>query len=143
MFCIKVKGRDVTSPTSFGRLQVGEFQEDFEMDLSFWSPRDYERQWRQGLERLVEKEGASCLISSMSRPESANFVFLWLLYRDEDRVFVQQFVLILDECSEAFRPEDPYRHVPSREIVSEDGELVSEWKTEVSEVSRFLAEAPF
>ncbi|MFK4067338.1 hypothetical protein [Streptomyces sp. NPDC029674] len=122
-----------------GRISVGEFSEHFPMDLSYWDVDDYRASWARAL-RVVDgrDEATSCLVSSISDPATANFVFCWPVYRSGPDVRIQNSVVFLDELTEPFRPDEPWRSVGPRSTVDEDGNQVSEWQTDISAVRRFL-----
>jgi len=137
-FDVRFVERPSRSGYAYAKVSIGDFEEAFEVDLSFWTRREYEWQWRDGLKRLVSGEPRSCLIASLSDPRSANFVFLWSMYAMGGNVVFQNRVLFLDEVDERFDPSDPYRHVGPREAVSTGGEPVSEWDVPVESIAEFL-----
>ncbi|MGB6904684.1 MAG: hypothetical protein WBD98_17770, partial [Acidobacteriaceae bacterium] len=49
---------------AIGQITLGAFVEEFEMVLSVWSRERYERQWREGIQRLLDGKSKSCLITS-------------------------------------------------------------------------------
>ncbi|MCX4452872.1 hypothetical protein OOK58_12335 [Streptomyces sp. NBC_01728] len=123
-----------------GRIVVGDFTEAFPMDLTFWDSEHYEKSWANALRRLEGADVAtSCLVSSITDPKTANFVFCWPLYRIRDDVFAQNSLIILNELDNAFDPESPWLSVGPREIVDEDGNKISEWRTDIGTVREFRA----
>jgi hypothetical protein len=138
MFSIDVLERQ--APVGRGRITIGDFAEEFEMDLSFWAAEQYETSWRDAFLQLASATGAvSCLVTSMADPADANFVFCWPLYRDGDTVRVRNNVLFLDELDEPFDPERPWASVPADfEAADEDGNRISEWTTDMSQVYEFM-----
>ncbi|WP_406158910.1 hypothetical protein OG298_16330 [Streptomyces sp. NBC_01005] len=121
-----------------GRVTVGDFSESFLMDLSFWMVADYSRSWERALRELeVSENSTSCLISSITDPETANFIFCWPIYREGEAVRVQNSIIFLDGLEEEFNPQEPWRYVKARSLVDEDGNQISEWSTTTSEVRRF------
>ncbi|MBV6702721.1 hypothetical protein KV557_37440 [Kitasatospora aureofaciens] len=113
------------------------------MDLSFWSVGDYRQSWARALQALDATEVCdSCLVTSITEPESSNFIFCWPLYRRGEDVFVQNSLIFLDELEIKFNPEEPWLSVGARQTVNEDGIRISEWKTSISEVRRFLQMDP-
>lgn len=140
-FSLRIEQPDAGTQVTVGSIHIDDFSETFQVDLSYWDIGDYLAQWRAGLTRIAEGEVSSCIISSISRPQSANFVFLWLLYRDGGHVFVQQQVLFLDELEGPFDPTEPYRHVPPRVTISDDGDDISEWETSIDAIERFVSAA--
>ncbi|MFM9695743.1 hypothetical protein [Streptomyces europaeiscabiei] len=121
-----------------GRVTVGGFSESFPMDLSFWTVGDYSRSWERALRELeASKYSTSCLISSITDPETANFIFCWPIYREREDVYVQNSIIFLDGLEEQFNPQEPWCYVEARGLVDEDGNKVSEWSTTTSQVRRF------
>jgi hypothetical protein len=127
------------SPTALGRITVDGFFETFEMSLTFWNAEAYRASWREALEALEQRDNAiSCLVSSITDPATSNFVFCWPLYRNGDDVFVQNAVIFLEDLTESFDPERPWLSVRPHASVDEDGNTISEWLTDMSQVRSFL-----
>jgi hypothetical protein len=129
------------SPTALGRITVDGFFETFEMSLTFWNAEEYRASWRDALGELGKRDNAtSCLVSSITDPSTSNFVFCWPLYRNGDDVFVQNAVIFLEDLTESFDPARPWLSVRPHASVDEDGNRISEWLTDMSEVRRFLSQ---
>jgi hypothetical protein len=106
--------------------------EDFESPLWFWKTADYERQWTQGIQRILEGEPKSCLITALIEPiQPADYVFgsWWKLYVDGVNVIVQHQLLIGDVVGAAFAVTDPYSAVPDYRPPTAEGESLSSWTT--------------
>lgn len=122
-----------------GEITIGQFCKTFRMSLSFWSTDDYRRSWERALRALTcDERAVSCLISSITDPESSNFIFCWPLYREGEVVYVQNSLMFLDKLSRRFDPEEPWRSVDSRQVSDEDGNRISEWTTGIGELRQFL-----
>lgn len=130
---------DTSWPDGRGEIRIGDFRERFEVSFEYWSPSDYERQWREALGTLAEEGGASALITSMTNPRSANFLFWWPAYREDEMVFFQNGVLLLDDLTKPFDVSRYDEFVPPRERVTEDGEPISEWWVPIADIREFLA----
>lgn len=124
--------------TVVGMIEIGDFRERFQASLSFWSPADYVRSWRAGLEWITGNNTKSCLITSMYDPQNASLIVWWPMYRDGENVWIQNYLLLLEEIEESFAPDDPYPLIPDRVIVDEEGQKLSEWHTTVTAVKHFL-----
>ncbi|MEU7643596.1 hypothetical protein [Streptomyces huasconensis] len=126
-----------------GRISVGDFSEDFPMDLSYWGVDDYRASWVRAL-RIVagQDEATSCFVSSLTDPATANFVFCWPVYRSGPDVHIQNSIIFLDELTDPFLPDEPWRSVEPRSTVDEDGHQISEWHTDISAVREFLTACP-
>lgn len=121
-----------------GVIRIGEFSESFSCSLSYWERSSYLSQWREGLRRLLDGKGSSAIVTSMYNPESANFIFWWVMYAKGQSVYIQNHVLFLDELKVFFDEADVYRFVPDREVVADDGELISEWVIDVNDIRECL-----
>ncbi|MFD4634289.1 hypothetical protein ACFVYR_17930 [Streptomyces sp. NPDC058284] len=60
-----------------GRITVGDFSEDFPMDLSYWSADDYRDSWLRALRRVdaARDEVDSCLVATVD--EDGNEISEW------------------------------------------------------------------
>lgn len=110
-----------------GTIRAGNFEERFEAPTEFWTPERYESQWAEAVRRLGPQTPRSCLITSITNPASANFLFWWPMYLIGERVHVQNHVLFFSEIKGSFDPSNPYPHIPERTVTNEDGERISEW----------------
>lgn len=121
-----------------GVICLGDFQEQFAAELTFWSISDYEHHWRNALARLLRGSVRSCLITSISNPELANFITWWPIYRAGDLLHVQNQNLLIKDIESPFDAENPYSHIPPREIHTASGGKISEWNIVVDDVRLFL-----
>jgi hypothetical protein len=120
-----------------GRITIDYFVEDFESPLWFWKTADYERQWAEGIQRILDGEPKSCLITSLIDPvRTGDYVFgsWWTLYRDGVNVILQQQLLIGDVVGARFNVTDPYSAVPDYRATTEEGEPLSSWITSLDEL---------
>lgn len=76
----------------------------------------------------------SALITSMRDPLNMNFVFLWVLFYEGEKVFVQNQIIFLDEIGGEFNPDKVNGYVGSRIEFNEDGQRISGWVVSLSEV---------
>ncbi len=121
-----------------GRITIDDFVEDFESPLWFWKTANYERQWAQGIQRILEGAPKSCLITSLIEPiRTADYVFgaWWKLYLDGINVIVQQQLLIGDVVGAVFDVADPYSAVPDYRPTTVEGEPLSSWTTSLHELT--------
>lgn len=122
-----------------GVITVGTFRESFVSLLPFWDERRYERHWHDAVQRLINTDCDSCLISSIADPSVSEILFWWPMYRDGERVYVQNSILLYSALSSPFNPADPFSSVPPRTMINEVGERVSEWCVDLEELRAFLA----
>jgi len=138
-FSIEFTGVDGSDPlVAIGELRLGDDREQFESVLGYWKQDDYAASWAAGLQRLLAGASVSCLATSISDPASANFVEVWPLYREGERVHVQSSLLFLDQLPRRFDPHAPWDSVGPRETIDEDGAEISEWHVRLSDVRDFL-----
>lgn len=128
-----------TEGIAHGRITIGSFSEVFEASLEFWTEDDYKRHWNSAIRRTTEGNVKSCLITSITNPQTANFLFWWPVYRDGDQAVFQNQVLFLHESRASFNPAEPYDFVPDRETLSEDGAPVSEWRVPLACFEDYLS----
>src|SRR5262245_51858075 len=138
-FWIRYEGPTSHDPElGYGRIKIDDFEQRFEMDLSFWSSSHYQRHWLEGAERLLAGAGVSCLISAMRDPRTANFIEWWPLYRLGDEVKIQNQLVLMQNLPGILDPAHPFRLVPPRTIVSTEGTPISEWTTSLNALQRFV-----
>lgn len=121
-----------------GEIVIDDFRERFVSLQSFWSASRYEAHWREAVERIVRDGERSCLITSIADPARSEMLFWWPMYREHDRVYVQNGMLFFGQLQGSFDPENPFPSVPDRTMINEDGERVSEWSLPVSDLQAFL-----
>lgn len=126
---------------AYGRIQIGDFDERFVVCLDFWNVDDYRRQWKQALTRLLHSAKQSCLITSLSDPQKANFITWWPIYQVKGTLHFQNQNLFLNQLRGSFNYRMPYRHVPRRVTVTESGETISEWVLPIDAIRQFFAES--
>jgi hypothetical protein len=138
-FSIAFTGFDEQDPmVAIGKLRLRDHDEYFESVLGFWGADDYERSWSVGLRRVLAGETTSCLATSVTNPPTANFVEVWPLYREGNDVYVQNCLIFLDQLSHEFDADAPWESVSPRETVDEDGQVISEWKVNLTDIREFL-----
>jgi hypothetical protein len=143
VFAIELVGQDPATESARGRITLGDFAEEFDADLTYWDTGDYQRSWHQALTVLeTDDKATSCLVSSITDPATSNFIFCWPLYRDGDDVYVHNAIIFLEELTVPFDPARPWLSVQPRETVDEDGNRISEWRTDMDEIRRFRDQEP-
>jgi CdiI N-terminal domain len=112
---------------------MDDFEERFLVQLDYWTPEDYRRQWREGAQRIADGLRLSCLITQMPTQIMTNDqVIAWTLYRlDETDVAVrQEFLPGVDSGS-------PYSSLSDYERDDE----ISEWHIDVADLEKFAADS--
>ena len=119
-----------------GSLTIGDFNECFQAPLSYWDRGNYLSQWRESLSQLLNGESNSAFVTAMYDPNTANFIFWWVMYLIGENVHIQNHVLFLDELKQPFDEHDIYKFIPARETHTEEGEPISEWVVNLRDIER-------
>jgi len=127
MFHIKFVNHALSSTLARGEIRAGQFHEQFEASIEFWNKIQYQIHWHTQILKILDKNDKSCLITSITNPSTANFIFWWPIYKIGDLCFIQNQILFLDKLFEPFDPANPCRYVPDRQTITEDGDPISEW----------------
>ena len=133
--CFEFEGEKV----SLGTINFDDYSESFQAPVSYWNQKDYLSHWHNSLKRLLTTENKTALITSIYNPKTANFLFWWILYRIDGHVYIQNHVLFLDDLKEPFDEREFYKSIPEREVVTEEGDSISEWVIKLEDVENFLS----
>lgn len=126
-------------PCCVGEIQINEFKETFDMPTEWWSVEDYKQQWLEGLER-IKTHNSSCLVATIQDPTKAPWVNMWVLYKEHDVVYIQNFLLqgklfIKDLKKMPFTRETCYNFIDPRETLDSDGiTKISEWSVNYEDI---------
>jgi hypothetical protein len=125
---------------AMGCITIGAFSEHFVSDITFWSMEEYSRQWREGLVRICDGHASSCLFTNVGNPEHANYFEGWILYRlGADEIAIHNRLIFFSLLEQPFLFDAKYDVVPAYAAVGVDGERISEWRTSIGAIQRFLA----
>ena len=113
----------------YGEIQIDNFRERFYPDFSFWSRADYYAHWRQASDALDAGQAVS-FIQCMYDSATSNFYQVWAAYPCNGEVIFQEQLLILDEIKADFNAQYMHLNAQPYEAVSEDGDPISEWRTQ-------------
>ena len=116
-----------------GELVVGDGRLCFLVDLTFWGIVDYQRQWHDGISRLVQGARSTALMSAYRGP-GASAHTMWALWRDDGHVYVQDHSVLPADLDAPFDPGDPYSHVGERIPAAENALPIPEWRVAVEHV---------
>jgi hypothetical protein len=107
-----------------GIMKLHATEVGFSASFSFWSEREYQRQWLGGAERLLELDSHSAFITDMDDPATAFAIQWWPAWRIGDLVILHRQLLFIGARPEedTFNPlaakfslEDPYAAVGDRD----------------------------
>lgn len=127
---------------SYGLITIGSFQERFIAPLHYWKTKDYENHWKIAINRIIKNEQQSCLITSMYDPQNANFIIWWPMYRLDENIHIQNNILFFNQLGKPFEINAPFSFVPNHEILTEDGEKISEWIISIKDLESFINNCP-
>ena len=120
-----------------GALTLGRATEGFESDLGSWSMADYERQWREGVARLLGGHASSALLTSYHGADAGHHV-LGPVWREGTTAIFQQRLQRTEQLAEAFDPTRLYDIVGERVMINDEGQRVSEWAVPLGDLANFL-----
>lgn len=123
-----------------GEIILDRFVERFKSPFDFWMAADYERQCVEGVTRILQGKLKSVLVTSMVKPEIANFIMWWPMYRDGNHVIVRNHLLMMQRLSQPFTIANLYSFVPDRPESVDDEYEVSEWTIELDNLKSFSLE---
>lgn len=123
---------------AIGEIWLGEEREEFQAVTGYWSCDDYRASWATALRRLLDGADVSCLITSLTDPIGANFVWTRPLYRDGEAVHVQERVVILDDIAEPFDERAPWDSVDPRRTFDDERRPITEWHITLTDIENFL-----
>jgi len=114
-----------------GEIQIGTFKETFVMPLDSWSVKDYEQQWREGLER-IKTHDTSCLVTAIQELKTEPYVDLWILYKDGNMIYIQNHIFDASDYSGKnltdFNIQNCYSYLFPRRPFKYDGLNPQEWE---------------
>ncbi len=128
---------------ALGQIALGDFVEEFQMNLSVWSRKRYEQQWSEGIQRLINGESKSCLITSFWSEGATFGGEWWTMYRLKDQVAIMNQLIrpdIFDQEFDNFDPDNPYLSIPQWRSANEDGQEVSKWFVPFNKITPWSSE---
>ena len=122
-----------------GRLVLGKSQEEFLANLSLWDESDYESHWARELKTLVGGSPKVALIVSYNDPRAASNIEIWRAYRDGELVHFQNQILWYSALPHAFEVSKLSQYIDDREVMTAEGNRISEWDVTIQDIELFLA----
>ena len=121
MFAIRILPSSQRGPDGerLGEIRIGTFAERFACS-GVEPAEELEAKWRSQLRLLLQGESKVALVHDPR--------FAWIVYRIGNDCHVQQHLYV----------EGTFESLPNRCTVNEDGERISEWKTNTAEIEQFL-----
>jgi hypothetical protein len=128
-----------------GQITIGDYKETFVMPLNSWTLEEYQQQWKEGLER-IKNRNTSCLVTTVQNFDSHPLIEMWSLYKEGDKVFFHVQLINRTIAKELnlpiklseFSVKTCYQFINPRltneegEGIGYDGEKISEWSIDLS-----------
>jgi hypothetical protein len=115
-----------------GEIRIGHYRETLYIPLDWWDIATYESQWKQAIDRLRYHD-TSCLVVAINNPYKRCYIEWWLLYKINNKIYIQNHIIINEVCSEfigneLFTQISCYDFIPERGAsYDEQGNKISEW----------------
>jgi hypothetical protein len=119
---------------------AGELDEEFHADLHDWGKQEYETQWLQALDGLLQGEQKAVLIIRYVNQKQSDNLEWWALYRDDDTVHVQNHLPFYAAFDREFSVAEASSFLHDRVTVDENGNRISEWDVPLKEIQLFVAQ---
>lgn len=110
--------------------------------IGYWGEREYERHWLSAAQRLLRGEERSGFLVSVADPALAEVFRWWPAWREGERVYFHEQILLIRELDPPFDLADPYQHVGERRQISDEGARIAEWRVTVDDVAAFVGRHP-
>jgi hypothetical protein len=129
------------TPMAVGELVLGDFRENFVASLYQWNKIDYKAQWRDAIKTLLDSSKSALIVEYVS-PEFSNKLEWWPMYRIENVVYIQNHLLFYERLKKPFSLKNMFSFVKDRITIAEDGNRISEWNVNLSDVEDFARTLP-
>jgi len=116
-----------------GELVLGDSRLIFLADVSYWDIRNYQNQWRAAISRLLQGAPSTAVMSTYSGPGGKAHK-MWVFWRLDEHVYVQEQLVLAAELDAPFDPNDPYSHVGERVPTTENALPIPEWRIEFQDL---------
>ncbi len=129
---------ELQSPSlAWGQITIDDFSEMFEMNLRYWTPEEYRHQWSIASYRIANGGGRSAFITSMPTPDTSDRLWWWPAWREGERVYVQNQMLLPEQLPEKFDGTDPTKNLDQPSLTGLEGYGISTWETTVTAIRLF------
>ncbi|MFZ7142372.1 hypothetical protein ACLSY0_01240 [Avibacterium avium] len=118
------------------KIIINDFSEILHIPISYWNIADYILNWKISLKKGFLNKKDSVLLTTAYNLTEANFLQSWFLYYSIEAIYIQNYIFFLDEHRDFnFKNIDDF--IPPREIITEEGEKISEWKVRNADILEF------
>ena len=131
---------DTSIPAAPGRLVLGKSTEEFLANLSLWNKSDYQSHWTRELKTLLKGNAKVALVVSYYGNSASNME-IWKGYRDGELVHFQNQILWCSQLPSGFDALKLSQYVQDREVVTSEGNRISEWDLNIRDIELFLQQS--
>jgi len=124
------------------KLTLNDWYEFENADLTHWSPEDYQKQWLEQLNEISTTRNKGALIVSIHDPARGYRVWIWTMWKNDDRVRFQNRLLGMLEAVDDFDPNRVCDYIGDYESCTPEGEQISEWVVPILAIKTFLQNKP-
>ncbi len=117
-------------PHAGAELVLGSERIRFLIDLRYWTIGAYERQWREGVTRLLYGAASTSLMIAYSGPGDVVHR-MWGLWRHDGHVYVQEHPVVAADLDAPFDPAMPYAHLGQWIPASHQALPIAEWRVDI------------
>jgi len=129
---------DTGVPAAPGRLVLEKSMEEFLANLHLWGKSDYESHWTRELKTLLDGNPKVALVVSYNDPHPDSNMEIWRAYRDGELVHFQNQLPWYSDLPKEFEISEMSRYIQDREIVTAEGNRISEWDVAIRDIELFL-----
>jgi hypothetical protein len=129
----------VNSPRNHFRIVADGLDETWPLVTKYWSVSEYVAHWIKAVQIILNGAERSALIVDYAPPSQSGGLTWFPMYRQKNEsVVLQHHLLFFEGESKKFTAEKFSDFVPAYESISEDGQKVSEWRINVSDLRKWL-----
>lgn len=132
---------DLSITAQSGLLVLGNTLEGFSANLGTWDRATYEEHWLSQLSLVATGRRKVALIVSFTPPELSSNLEIWALFRDGERVYLQNHLPWYSNFPANFQVSLINDYLQEREVLTHEGQQISEWETSVRDIQLFLRRA--
>ncbi|MFZ7156071.1 hypothetical protein ACLS0M_05035 [Avibacterium avium] len=118
------------------KIIINEFSEALHIPISYWNIADYISNWKYSLTKGFLNKKDSALLTTAYNLTETNFLQSWILYYSTETIYIQNYIFFLDEHKD-LNLKNINDFIPPREIFTEEGERISEWKVRSTDILEF------
>jgi len=120
-----------------GNIKINDFNEKFKSNLSIWKEKDYKKQWIEAIKMIIDGHSKSYLITDLRDPRNEVITFCWAMYLFQDKVKIQNNIILKENLNKKFDLNNIYDFVPDYKNTTEDGSPISEWLLDIKSLEKF------